>query len=187
MKKIIINITKIIFISLLTSCNQLTQYTINEEEINNYLHKHNRYEKQIGIPGILDAHIVLKELHSYIGRSDPGIITLSGNAKVSITSILGLQKVDLRLTMKTKPFYNQEKGAIFLKDMELIKYSAQPEKLQVIMNQLMPYLNQSLKYYFNEKPAYVLKSDKSIVATLTKIAVKSLEVKTGSLVIQFCN
>ncbi|WP_163416170.1 DUF1439 domain-containing protein, partial [Escherichia coli] len=75
-------------------------YTLSEQEVNDYLQKHNDYQKQIGVPGLVDANIVLTQLQSQIGRSEPGKVTLSGDAKVNITSILGPQAADLKLTLK---------------------------------------------------------------------------------------
>lgn len=45
---------------LLVGCDQLTQYTITEQEINQSLQKRNNFSKDIGLPGVADAHIVLK-------------------------------------------------------------------------------------------------------------------------------
>ena len=78
--------------------------------------------------GTVDANIVLTQLQSQIGRSEPGKVTLSGDAKVNITSILGPQAADLKLTLKAQPVYDRAQGAIYLKDMELTDYSVQPEK-----------------------------------------------------------
>ncbi len=185
MKKIFLGVAALMFSGILAGCNQLTQYTLNEQEINDYLQKHNEYQKQISVPGLLDAHILLAQLHSQIGRSEPGKVILSGDAKVSITSILGPQSADLKLTLKAQPVYDREKGAIFLKEMELTDYSVQPEKLQTVMNALTPYLNQSLRAYFDQKPAYLLNPDKSTLAAIAKALAKGLEVKTGALVIPF--
>ena len=44
------------------------------------------------MPGLVDANIVLTQLQSQIGRSEPGKVTLSGDAKVNITSILGRRR-----------------------------------------------------------------------------------------------
>lgn len=55
---------------LLVGCNQLTQYTISEQEINQALEKRNNFSKDIGLPGIADAHIVLTNLASrLVGKS----------------------------------------------------------------------------------------------------------------------
>lgn len=53
---------------LLSGCNQLTQYTVSEQEINQALQKRNHFAKDIGLKGVADAHIELQNLTSAIGR-----------------------------------------------------------------------------------------------------------------------
>ncbi|MGM3160555.1 lipoprotein [Dickeya undicola] len=168
---------------LVSGCNQLAQYSLSEQEINQYLQQHNDYQKQLGVPGVLDAQITLTELTSQIGRAEPGKVTLSGNAKVDISSLLGKQQADMKLTLKAQPVFNKDQGAIYLKDMELVDYSVQPEKLQTVLQTLTPYLNQSLKSYFDQKPAYVLNPEHSNKEALAKKLAKGIEVKPGQLVI----
>ena len=168
---------------LVSGCNQLAQYSLSEQEIHQYLQQHNDYQKQLGVPGVVDAHITLTELTSQIGRAEPGKVTLSGTAKVDISSLLGKQQADMKLTLKAQPVFNKDEGAIYLKDMELVDYSVQPEKLQTVLQTLTPYLNQSLKSYFDQKPAYVLNPEHSNKEALAKKLAKGIEVKPGQLVI----
>lgn len=185
MKKILMGVVALVLAGVLAGCNQFTQYTISEQQVNDYLQKHNNYQKQIGIPGLVNANIVLTQLQSQIGRSEPGKVTLSGDAKVSITSILGSQAADLQLTLKAQPVYDREQGAIFLKNMELVDYKIQPEKMDTVMKSLVPYLNQSLKSYFDQTPVYVLNPDNSNIEAMARKLAKGLEVKPGQLVISF--
>lgn len=185
MKKILLGVIALIFAGMLAGCNQLTQYSVSEQEVNDYLQKHNDYQKQIGVPGLVDANIVLTQLQSQIGRTEPGKVMLSGNAKVNITSILGPQAAELQLTLKAQPVYDREKGAIFLREMELVDYKVEPEKLDTVMKALTPYLNQSLKAYFEQQPVYVLNPDNSKTEALARKLAKGLEVKPGQLVIPF--
>ncbi|HBH68108.1 MAG TPA: hypothetical protein DDY50_07315, partial [Erwinia persicina] len=60
-----------------------------------------------------------------------------------------------------------------------------PEKMEGVLKTLTPYLNESLKNYFNQKPAYVLSTDRSKAESLAKRFAKGLEVKPGELVIPF--
>ena len=70
MKKIVLAAALIVS-GLLVGCNQLTQYTVSEQEINQALEKHTNFSKDIGVPGLADAHIVLTNLTSQIGREEP--------------------------------------------------------------------------------------------------------------------
>ncbi|MCL2900031.1 lipoprotein [Brenneria tiliae] len=185
MKKLGFAAAALLLAFTLGGCNKLTQYTLNEQEINQYLQKHNDYQKQLGMPGVVDANIVLTDLVSQIGRAEPGKITLSGNAKVDIASLLGNQTADMKLTLKAQPVFDKAQGAIYLKEMELVDYSVQPEKMQTIIKTLSPYLNQSLKSYFEQKPAYILNADNSTTEALAKKMAKGIEIKPGQIVILF--
>ncbi|MCS5448420.1 lipoprotein [Enterobacter huaxiensis] len=184
MKKIVIAAALIVS-GLLVGCNQLTQYTVSEQEINQALEKHNNFSKDIGVPGLADAHIILSNLASQIGREEPNKVTLSGDASLDMTSLFGNQKADIKLKLKALPVFNKEKGAIFLQEMEIVDAVVTPEKMKPVLQTLMPYLNQSLRNYFNQQPAYVLSEDKSKGEALAKKYAKGIEVKPGQIVIPF--
>lgn len=185
MKKAFPGLFALFFAVLLSGCNQLTQYTISEQEVNQALQKRNNYDKDIGVSGLVNAHIVLTDLSSQIGREEPGKVTLSGKANINVSSLFGPQQAEMQLKMKAQPVYNAQQGAIYLQDLEIVDAQVQPEKMASIMKTLTPYLNESLKRYFNEKPAYVLSADRSKGEALAKKLAKGLEVKPGQLVIPF--
>ncbi|HAD5795343.1 TPA_asm: lipoprotein [Salmonella enterica subsp. enterica serovar Typhi str. CT18] len=172
---------------LLVGCNQLTQYTISEQEINQTLEKRNNFSKDIGLPGIADAHIVLTNLASQIGREEPNKVTLTGDARLDMNSLFGSQKATMKLKLKALPVFDKEKGAIYLQEMEVVDATVTPEKMQSVLQTLLPYLNQSLRSYFNQRPAYVLREDSSKGEALAKKLAKGIEVKPGEIVIPFTN
>ncbi|HDW5720606.1 TPA: lipoprotein [Salmonella enterica subsp. enterica serovar Typhi] len=172
---------------LLVGCNQLTQYTISEQEINQALEKRNNFSKDIGLPGIADAHIVLTNLASQIGREEPNKVTLTGDARLDMNSLFGSQKATMKLKLKALPVFDKEKGAIYLQEMEVVDATVTPEKMQSVLQTLLPYLNQSLRSYFNQRLAYVLREDSSKGEALAKKLAKGIEVKPGEIVIPFTN
>lgn len=182
MKKMLMVATLMVS-GLLAGCNQLTQYTVSEQEINQALQKRNNFSKDIGLPGVADAHIVLTNLSSAIGREEPNKITLNGVANLDMTSLFGNQKATIDLKLKALPVFNKEKGAIFLQEMEVVDATVKPEKMQSVVQTMMPYLNQSLRSYFNKQPAYVLREDASEGEALAKKYAKGIEVKPGEIVI----
>jgi len=184
MKKIVLAAALIVS-GLLVGCNQLTQYTVSEQEINQALEKHNNFSKDIGVPGLADAHIVLSNLTSQIGREEPNKVTLSGDADLDMSSLFGNQKANIKLKLKALPVFNKEKGAIFLQEMEVVDAKVSPDKMAPVLQTLMPYLNQSLRNYFNQQPAYVLSEDKSKGEALAKKYAKGIEVKPGEIIIPF--
>ena len=186
MKKIVIAAALVIS-GLLVGCNQLTQYSVSEQEINQALEKHNNFSKDIGVPGVADAHIVLNQLVSQIGREEPNKVTLFGDAKLDMNSLFGSQKANIKLKLKALPVFNKEKGAIYLQEMEIVDAEVTPEKMKPVLQTLMPYLNQSLRNYFNQQPAYVLSEDRSKGEALAKKYAKGIEVKPGEIIIPFTN
>ena len=184
MKKIVLAAALIVS-GLLVGCNQLTQYTVSEQEINQALEKHNNFSKEIGVPGLADAHIVLTNITSQIGREEPNKVTLAGDADLDMSSLFGNQKANIKLKLKALPVFNKEKGAIFLQEMEVVDAKVSPDKMAPVLQTLMPYLNQSLRNYFNQQPAYVLSEDKSKGEALAKKYAKGIEVKPGEIIIPF--
>ncbi len=185
MKKAFLGLSALFFAVLVSGCNQLTQCTVSEQEVNQALAKHNNYEKDIGVAGLVNAHILLTDLSSQIGREEPDRVTLTGKAKINGTSLLGPQEADMQLKMKAQPVFDVQQGAIYLRDLEVVDAQVRPEKMAAVMKSLTPYLNQSLKSYFNQKPAYVLSVDHSKGEALAKKFAKSLKVEPGQLVIPF--
>ncbi|HEY3985757.1 lipoprotein [Cedecea sp.] len=168
---------------LLSGCNQLTQYSVSEQEINQSLEKHNNFSKDIGLPGVADAHVVLTNLASQIGREEPNKVTLTGDANLDMTSLFGNQKATLKLKLKALPVFNKEQGAIYLQEMEVVDAQVEPQKMQTVLQTIVPYLNQSLRSYFNQQPAYVLSEDRSKGESLAKKYAKGIEVKPGEIII----
>ena len=149
------------------------------------LEKRNNFSKDIGLPGLADAHIVLTRLASQIGREEPNKIVLSGDAALDMTSLFGNQKADITLKLKAQPVFNKEKGAIYLQDMDIVDATVKPEKMQSAVKSVLPWLNQSLRDYFNKNPAYVLSEDRSEGEALAKKHATGIEVKPGEIVIPF--
>jgi hypothetical protein len=44
------------------------------------------------------------------------------------------------------PVFNKEQGAIYLREMEVVDAKVKPEKLTSVVQTLIPYLNQSLRW-----------------------------------------
>ncbi|RLR18343.1 DUF1439 domain-containing protein, partial [Sodalis-like symbiont of Bactericera trigonica] len=98
---------------LLSGCNRLTHYSLSEQKVNDYLQQHNDFHRSISIPGLISADIVLQDLRSQIGREEPGKVTLAVSARFNVVSLLGSQQADVKLTLKTQPYYDVAQGAIY--------------------------------------------------------------------------
>ena len=100
-----------------------------------------------------------------------------------MTSLFGNQKAILKLKLKALPVFNKEQGAIYLQEMEVVDAQVEPQKMQTVLQTMIPYLNQSLRSYFNQQPAYILSEDHSTGESLAKKYAKGIEVKPGEIII----
>ncbi|KLU15265.1 MULTISPECIES: lipoprotein [Xenorhabdus] len=173
----------LVLAGLISGCDQFKEVSINEGLLNDYLLKRVHYQKQISLPAATKANITLGELTSQIGRQDPEKIELSTLAKVQLVTLLGTVHADMKLTIRAKPLFDAKKGAIFIKELEIVDYQTTPEKVATPIKMLLPYLNVSLSEFFDAHPVYVLNPEKSkSEATALKLA-KGLKIQPGKLVI----
>ncbi|HHR6455210.1 TPA: lipoprotein [Providencia alcalifaciens] len=168
---------------ILTGCDKLTEFTISESQINSYLANKVKYENNIGITGFADADITLHNLQSEIGRSEPGVIALNGEATVKMNSLIGAAAADIALTLTARPVFDAQTGSIYLKELKITQYKITPENMDTAISAVIPYLNSSLETFFSTQPVYVLNPDNSATEATAKKLAKGLEVKPGKLVI----
>lgn len=168
---------------LLSGCNKLTSYTITEQEVNQYLNKYNEFEKNVEIPGLLEAHITLNNLTSQIAREEPNTVTLTGHGIIKTDSLLGVHDCNLQVSLKAQPQYEAKQGAIYLKEMAITDYRVKPENMSSAMKAIAPYLNKTLKNYFNQNPVYTLGASDNKKELMVKKQALSMEIKPGELII----
>lgn len=166
---------------MIAGCDQLTEFSISEDTINNYLTKHTHYSKKIGIAGLADAGIDLANLTAQIGRTEPNKITLMGVAKINLETLFGSTQAEVSLAITSLPYFDVESGAIYLKQLEISDHKITPEKMASTISPILPIVNNSLKAYFEKNPVYILQPEKSTAEALAKKIAKGLEVKPGKL------
>ncbi|MDR0807387.1 MAG: lipoprotein [Enterobacteriaceae bacterium] len=180
-------IAAVLLIGTLFGCNQISQYSLSEQAINKYLSDYTeKGNRSFNLNGLINADLSLNNLNAKIGRGEPNKVTLSGNAVFAVSSILGKQDANLQLTINARPDFDPVKGAIYLKDLELVDYDLQTSQGAVKnVKTFIPLLNSALQQYFNDQPVYVLNPNNSALeATAQKLA-KGIEVKEGKIVFEF--
>ncbi|QIQ20590.1 DUF1439 domain-containing protein [Zophobihabitans entericus] len=166
------------FLSLLmVGCQNITQYALSEQLVNHYLQSAaSQNVQKFSAANMLDIDLSFDKLNIDIGRNEANVVELSGTAKTLITSLIGSQNADLSLELKGLPNFDQQTGAVYLKNLELVSYKLNSSLGTINTSTFLPYLNQALQLYFNENPVYVL--DKSnpmerlALATSSKMSVE---------------
>lgn len=174
----------LVLTSLVAGCDQLKQFDVSEQLINDYLSQKANLQKQIGGEGVVSADIKLSDINILIGRTEPGKVALSGKVNLKIDSFLGNTEANVNLSLSGQPVYQAEQGAIYIKSMKIDSYTVSPDKLDTLIIALKPYLDTTIATYFDNQPVYVLNPEKnSAEAAAFKLA-KGIEVKPGKFVIQ---
>lgn len=174
----------LVLTSLITGCDQLKQFDVSENLINDYISQKINLQKHIGEDEVVSADIKLSNLSIQIGRTEPGKISLSGTTDLIINSFIGKTSAKVELTLSGQPSYQADKGAIYIKSMAIDSYKVSPEKMDAVVVALKPYLDTTITTYFDNHPVYVLNPEKnSAEAAAFKLA-KGIEVKPGKFVIQ---
>ncbi|MDS0788664.1 lipoprotein [Proteus vulgaris] len=182
--KAILLTTILLLTSFVVGCDQLKQFDVSENLINDYISRKTNLQKHIGEDEVVSADIKLSNLSIQIGRTEPGKINLSGTADLKINSFFGKTSAKVDLTLSGQPSYQADQGAIYIKSMTIDNYKVSPEKMDAVVVALKPYLDATIATYFDNHPVYILNPEKnSAEAAAFKLA-KGIEVKPGKFVIQ---
>lgn len=186
MKKTTLKISAFIFFILAVGCaelvNMASEYALSESMVNKYVQRYLGETKTFNASGLANASLSFNNLNADIGREDPNKVTLSGNAKFGLSSILGSQSADLTLKMRARPVYDAAKGAVYLKELELNDYKLDSSLGSVTSSAILPYLNSALQFYFDEQPVYVLNAtNHPLEALVLKMGV-NVEIEQGRIV-----
>ncbi|MGL4600155.1 MAG: lipoprotein [Plesiomonas sp.] len=169
--------------SFLGACSQLTQYSLSEQQVNDYLQQKVEFQKQLGLPGVFEAHITLKNMSTKIGRVEPNQVILDGIADLNLDTLVGKEHATINLSLAASPYFDHDTGSIYLRDMQLLSATVSPESLDKSTKVLLPYLKNSLQLFFNQTPVYVLDAKRSKEEALVRQLAKGIEIKPGKIVI----
>ncbi|SUC01085.1 Uncharacterized lipoprotein yceB precursor [Proteus vulgaris] len=176
--------TILLLTSFVVGCDQLKQFDVSENLINDYISQKTNLQKHIGEDDVVSADIKLSNLSIQIGRTEPGKINLSGTADLKINSFFGKTSAKVDLTLSGQPSYQADQGAIYIKDMTIDSYKVSPEKMDAVVVALKPYLDTTIATYFDNHPVYVLDPKKNSAESAAFKLAKGIEVKPGKFVIQ---
>ncbi|WGE89883.1 DUF1439 domain-containing protein [Actinobacillus arthritidis] len=171
----------ILLCSLITNVHA---FSISQQEINQYLETRLAekipLKDKVGIPGLFQLDYHLYNLSTEIGQTDKKKVAVSGVIE-GILQAKG-KKYDARiaLNMDTMPYYDAEKGTLYLKDIRLLSYTATPAKYQDELQVFLPVLMDGLTNLLNHTPVYTLDENKAKEALVKKFG-KAIVVEKGEL------
>ncbi|MDY2946744.1 DUF1439 domain-containing protein [Mannheimia varigena] len=158
--------------------------SISEAEINEYLStklsEKVPLQDKVGVPQLFELDYNLHSLTSQIGRTDEKKVAISGVIDGILKARGKKYDASIQLNMDTTPYYDPEKGALFLKDVRLLNWSATPAKYQSELQMFLPMLADGLASFLNVTPVYTLDETQMKEAMVKKFG-KAIIVENGSI------
>ncbi|MDG6896300.1 DUF1439 domain-containing protein [Volucribacter amazonae] len=172
----------IIFIAY-PSFAQASLFSLSQAQINQYLQNNVQIEDQFGLAGLLNIDYVINDIQAEIGQNDPNRIELSANLQGLFKLASDQFKGNIHLVIDTIPYYDPDKGAIYLTDIRILRWAGKPDEYMNQLQSIMPLLSKSLPLLFNHQPIYQLDESDPKQFMIKKLA-KAIRVEKGRLVLE---
>ena len=158
--------------------------SISEKEINDYL-RTQLAEKipladSVGIPGLMQLDYQLHDLVTQIGQTSEKKVEIQGVVDGLLIARGKKHEAKIKLNLDTTPYFDPEKGAVYLKDVRLLSWEVSPEKYQETVQFFLPMLFDGLTNLLNHSPVYTLDENKTKEALVKKFG-KAIIVEKGML------
>lgn len=158
--------------------------SISEKEINDYLHTR-LSEKvpltdNVGIPGLMQLDYQLHDLVTQIGQTSEKKVEIQGVVDGLLIARGKKHEAKIKLNLDTTPYFDPEKGAVYLKDVRLLSWEVSPEKYQETVQFFLPMLFDGLTNLLNRSPVYTLDETKTKEMLVKKFG-KAIIVEKGML------
>lgn len=157
-------------------------FSLDNQEVNHYLAEKVKVKNHYGFPGIFAFSYQISDLQAHIGKT-PNKIEMGANINIDLEVAQEKFSTQLKLTFDTTPYYDVEKGAIYLKDFRILQWATIPQQDLQRVQQILPILNDSLAKLFENVPIYTL-DENNIRDKLIKKFAKGIVVEKGKLAIQ---
>ena len=158
--------------------------SISEKEINDYL-RTQLAEKipladSVGIPGLMQLDYQLHDLATQIGQTNEKKVEIQGIVDGLLIARGKKHEAKIKLNLDTTPYFDPEKGAVYLKDVRLLSWEVSPEKYQETVQFFLPMLFDGLTNLLNRSPVYTLDETKTKEMLVKKFG-KAIIVEKGML------
>lgn len=162
-----------------------TSYTITEQDVSQYLNEEIEYNHELGLPGLLYATLHLDDVAVKIGRVAENRIDVEAAATGELEIFSQDNKeLDLLLNFSAIPFYDKDRGAIYLKNVRLEKLDSKSYPIDDHLQKVVKPLVSVVSLFLTNEPVYKLK-DSKLAESLIKAAEPNLLIKNNSMIIDF--
>lgn len=154
--------------------------TLNEQQLNQSLYTQQGKEFPLSLGSWLSAKVKMKDVTVELGRQSPDKARVMGQALITLNQGQASQQWDINADFNAKPRYDNERGALFLDDFELLNYQLNQGNSSPQAQFMMPMLLQALSGYLAQYPVYTLDERDPLQRQLKSQPLR-LEIKPGQV------
>lgn len=180
------SLTRFALLFGLTACSVSNAglLSVSEQQINQYLQTRLAekipLQDSVGIPMLFQLDYNIQNLATKIGQTEAKKVEITGD----IGGVLRVRgktfDANITLNLDTVPYYDPEKGAIFLKEVQIKSWQVSPAKYQNELQMILPLLADGMAGVLNRMPVYTLDENKMKEALVKKFG-KAIIVEKGEL------
>ena len=168
-------------LALATSGGAVAQaLTLNEQQLNQGLQAQSGKEFPLQLGSWLSAKVKMRDVNVELGRQAPDKARVKGKALISMNQGQARYHWDLAADFNAKPRYDNQLGALFLDDFELLNYQLNEGASSAQAQFMLPMLLQALSGYLSQYPVYTL-DDKDPLQRQLKAQPLSLTITPGQV------
>ncbi|WP_083398940.1 DUF1439 domain-containing protein [Oceanisphaera psychrotolerans] len=154
--------------------------TLTEQQLNRQLALQLGKEFPFTLGDWLSAGIQLQDIKVELGRQSPDKARVLGQGIISVSQGEQHYRWDINGDFSARPRYDDEQGALFLDEFELLNYRLNQNDSSPQGSFMLPMLLQAMAGYLSQYPVYTLDEQDPVQRQL-KNKVLSLEVAPGKL------
>lgn len=159
-------------------------FSITETEINHYLTgrlaEKVPLKDKVGIPNLFQLDYQLSNLQTKIGHTPEKRVEITGLIQGLLKAKGKKYDANVQLNLNTVPYFDSEKGAVYLKDIRLLSWQATPNKYQDELQMFLPILFDGVANILNNTPVYTLDTTKTKEALIKKFG-QAIIIEKGEL------
>ncbi|MCE9680208.1 DUF1439 domain-containing protein [Shewanella sp. AS1] len=177
---LVLRATLLSVLLLLTGC--VSQYSITQQEMTNYLNNEMHLEIKQG-NRLLGLEVRVDEVDVVLGDK-PETIAITAHSKIQVHNPIRPIAAILITRFEAKPWYDSSSHSIYLKQLQLTRVESTPKDIEKAIKPVAPQVMRFLTQYLETQPVYVLdtkESDQALLAEMTQ----RIEVAPGKLKLIF--
>lgn len=172
----------VLFIGCLSLSGCVSQYSISEGELEQYLDDEVKFELNEG-SGLFGIKMKLNDIQVSLGDK-PNMMAVTAVTRVHLQNPLLPVATNLSTRFEAEPWYDAQSHSVYLRKLDLVDVSSSPKALGDAVKNLVPQLMTFLRYQLEQQPIYVLDIEDENQSKIAEL-VKEIKVLPGELVLKF--